>query len=156
MKFSPSSVFLVTFCACVSCCWLEGSSLGSLDASAASRSDSRPSWERSCCLSRRASLMPRVPDRLQNLSSPDGGRDGPCQWKLNHLSSSPLLPSAFPCAPLLFPTSVQQGKLYRPKGRLTSQEQWNGSDPLPSLGWELLSLTVLKRKAHCWNYEHCF
>lgn len=70
------------------------------------------------------SQTPQGPDRLSNLSSwksqPDGGRDGACQWKLNHLSSSSLSSSSpHVVVRLPLPTGVQQGKLYRPKGRLT-------------------------------------
>lgn len=53
-----------------------------------------------------------------------------CQWKLNHLSSSALSSSSSLSrfsSPLIL-TSVQQGKLYRPKGRLTSLKLWNRSD----------------------------
>lgn len=80
-----------------------------------------------------ASQTPWGPDRLSNLSSwksqPDGGRDGSASGNLTtclpvlHL---PLPPPRWLCSPLL--PRVQQGELYRPKGRLTSPESWNRSD----------------------------
>lgn len=64
------------------------------------------------------------------------GKRRACQWKLNHLSSSTLSPP--PPPPWRFSSHllprVQQGKLYRPKGRLTSPEPWNRSDSLPGFG----------------------
>lgn len=81
-----------------------------------------------------ASQPPRGPDRLSNLSSwksqPDGGRDWPASGNLTTclpaLSPPPPPPLSGSPPPIL--TSVQQGKLYRPKGRLTSPDPWNRSD----------------------------
>lgn len=68
------------------CSPLEESSLGFRDASAASRSVSRHTWERGCCLSWQLLRCPRGPDWLSNLSSwksqPDGGRDEPASGNL--------------------------------------------------------------------------
>lgn len=101
-----SSGCLVPFC--VSCSLLKGSSLGSLDASAASRSVSRHSWERSCCLSWQLFGCPRGPDRLLNLSSwksqPDGGRDVPASGNLTTCLPSPSLLLFLPfCGPHSLP-----------------------------------------------------
>lgn len=87
------------------------------------------------------------------------GKRRACQWKLNHLSSSTFSPPPPPpwrfSSPLL--PRVQQGKLYRPKGRLTSPEPWNRSDLLPGFGVRAaVTHCAQRRKAQCWNYEHRF
>lgn len=105
---------------------LEERSWGVLVASVASRSVSGLTREWGFCLSWQPLRCPRGPDRLSNLSSwksqPDGGRDGSASGNLTTCLPAPPYPTPSPLS------SLQQGKLYRPKGRLTSPEQWNRSD----------------------------
>lgn len=126
--------------------------LGFLDASVASRSVSRHTLERGCCLGwqliRRPGGMIGCQTPAHEKKPTRWGKRQACQWKLNHLSSSTLSPT---------PTRVQQGKLYRPKGRLTSLEPWNRSHQLPDFGARAAVTHCAQRgKIRCWNYEHRF
>lgn len=89
--------------------------------------------EKGCCLSWQPLRRPRGPWLVVNpqlVWEPTGwGKSRNRQWKLNYLSSFPSSLLVL----LLFPR-VRWGKLYRPKGRLTSLEPWNGSDSLPGVG----------------------
>lgn len=109
------------------------SSLGFLDASVASRSVSRHTWERGCCLSwqllRRPGGLIGCQTSAHEKANQMGEETGPASGNLTtclpvlHL---PLPPLWWLSSPLL--PREQQGKLYRPKGRLTSPESWNRSD----------------------------
>lgn len=123
---------------CVFFAWaaasLVESSWGFLDASVASRSVSRHTWERGCCLSwqllRRPGGLIGCQTSAHEKANQMGEETGPASGNLTtclpvlHL---PLPPPRWLCSPLLLPR-VQRGELYRPKGRLTSPESWNRSD----------------------------
>lgn len=93
---------------------------GFLDASAASRSVGSLTGEGGCCLSWQPLRSPAgligCQTSAHEKANQMGGRDGAASGNLTTCLPALLRPS------LPSSTSVQQGKLYRPKGRLTSPE----------------------------------
>ena len=144
LKFSLSQLCAFWSFFQMICSLLEDRILGFLDAFVASRSVSRHTWERGCCLSWQLLNCPGGLIGCQTSAYEKPTRWGKrqiCQWKLNHLSTSAPPPKKHTRAYTHTQThththnqhththtTVQQGKLYRPKGRLTSPQPWNRSD----------------------------